>query len=588
MRARYVMLRGAVLALGAVLLVCNGPSFAQPPATVVDIENDPPRDTAAAAQQAKEVVGRKAASVTIAGPWSKYAFAVSLQAGDTLTPQAISAGMEALRDEITKTSAVSYLATFGDLYVLYISVEFLPRADSTDVDVRFIPRYVGVSLVKLGDNALPIPRWGPPPFQDVPRITKLLAPAASASYDREFGTALSGAIDSDVPLGSASKLNVTASARVSMDEPLHEASAGLGYRWGKEEGSLRAAGVSVAYDDDRLPLASGVKVSDGWSLSGQLTWKLEANTRLYLDAIARDSNERLAGDTVPENEQRARVMFESIPRSGGFLRAALWAGNSSAGGSADSTYRTTVLRAAWEKEFGVGPSQTIGLEISAGGGHIWGTAPAQNRFFGGNSAQKFLYDAAAAKTMLAMPQGPLLRSFGQGAAAIQTPDGIVGGTGFWHVNVDLTAPVAAWSSALIPDESAGIDDAEGNDLTLKQLMARQVDVTGPAFMQSALEARGVPAARARARTQEVMEEIQPAAHYIINDASLFAVKPLLLLDAAGLSAPEGSENWLAVGLGIQVTVVTAKFEAGYSRTIHGPTSGDRGAPFARLVFQRLF
>ena len=85
-----------------------------------------------------------------------------------------------------------------------------------------------------------------------------------------------------------------------------------------------------------------------------------------------------------------------------------------------------------------------------------------------------------------------------------------------------------------------------------------------------------------------MDEIKPAAHYIIDYANLFSLKPLLVVDAAGLSAPEGSENWMSVGLGLQVTVVTAKFEAGYSQTVHGPTDGKRGAPFARLVFQRLF
>jgi hypothetical protein len=45
---------------------------------------------------------------------------------------------------------------------------------------------------------------------------------------------------------------------------------------------------------------------------------------------------------------------------------------------------------------------------------------------------------------------------------------------------------------------------------------------------------------------------------------------------------------VSAGVGLQLTVVTAKFEGGYSRTLHGPTFGSRGAPFARLVFQRLF
>jgi hypothetical protein len=34
--------------------------------------------------------------------------------------------------------------------------------------------------------------------------------------------------------------------------------------------------------------------------------------------------------------------------------------------------------------------------------------------------------------------------------------------------------------------------------------------------------------------------------------------------------------------------VTAKFEAGYMRTLSGPTFGQKGNAFVRLVFQNLF
>ena len=437
----------------------------------------------------RKLPGLSVGSVEISGRWKKLASSLPLKAGSTLTPESIAAAMESLRDAMTKPSPSSYLETFGEMYVLYIGVKYSHVEGSSIVDVEFNPRYVGLSVVKMGDNTLPIPRWGPPPFASVPTIVTKLKPSALASYDHEFGTSVTGAIDTDLPLNADNKLNLAADARVSLDEPLHEAKGAVNYSWQKDEGALRAAGASVSYEDARTPLASDVKVSDGWAASGKLMWKLAANTRLYLDAIARDSNERLAASSpadvdTPENEQMARVLFERIPGAGSFLRAALWAGTSSAGGSVDTTHQTSVLRVGWEKEFSVRNSQTIGLEVLAGAGHIWGTAPAYDRFYGGNISQKFLYDGVASTTMTDMPAGPLLRSFGEGAAGIRSGGKLVGGTGFWHLNLDLTIPIAPWSEPLIPDELSDLHDEKGKELTLKQIMAVHVDMTGPALPRS--------------------------------------------------------------------------------------------------------
>ena len=45
---------------------------------------------------------------------------------------------------------------------------------------------------------------------------------------------------------------------------------------------------------------------------------------------------------------------------------------------------------------------------------------------------------------------------------------------------------------------------------------------------------------------------------------------------------------VAAGGGLQLTIVTASFEVGYMHTLSGPTFGNRGNVFARLVFQNLF
>ena len=98
-------------------------------------------------------------------------------------------------------------------------------------------------------------------------------------------------------------------------------------------------------------------------------------------------------------------------------------------------------------------------------------------------------------------------------------------------------------------------------------------------------------AEARKKAAEIIGELQPATHFIIDDASLFSVKPLVMFDAAGMAdgrAGGSSATWAAVGAGLQITIVTAKLEIGYMRTVSGPTVGSRGAFGARLVFQNLF
>jgi hypothetical protein len=134
-----------------------------------------------------------------------------------------------------------------------------------------------------------------------------------------------------------------------------------------------------------------------------------------------------------------------------------------------------------------------------------------------------------------------------------------------------------------------LEDATGRPITLKQLLQRQVDVTAPNMLAATLQSEGLTEAEAANRAREVLREITPATHYIINDANLFALKPLLMFDAAGMSNRDGlNDQWFAAGAGLQLTVVIAQFEVGYMRTLSGPTFGDRGNFFARLVFQNLF
>jgi hypothetical protein len=151
-----------------------------------------------------------------------------------------------------------------------------------------------------------------------------------------------------------------------------------------------------------------------------------------------------------------------------------------------------------------------------------------------------------------MPSGPLIRSFGEGKAGFSTfGGGLRGGNAFWHVNLNLTLPIPPMSRALIPSELTDIEDANGNPISLKQLLRRQIDITGTNMLTAALKKEGLSPGEAEKKAVGILDEIRPATSFIIDQANLFSIKPLLMFDAAGMTASgdKSRNTWLAAGGG---------------------------------------
>ena len=109
------------------------------------------------------------------------------------------------------------------------------------------------------------------------------------------------------------------------------------------------------------------------------------------------------------------------------------------------------------------------------------------------------------------------------------------------------------------------------------------------MLAATLVAQGVPSEEAQKQAEASLAEVKPAVHFLVDSASLYAIRPLLLVDAAGLSDGPNSARWVAVGAGVGITIVTARLEAGVMRTVSGPAvAGGRSAGFLRIVFQNLF
>lgn len=580
----------------------------------LDLESEdtaPPSERQAALSEARarSVYRLRVRYVKVEGRWGDRV-QLPLTPGDILTPEKVSAAMDALRAIITKPAGPTLaLRSKGEVGVLYIDVKFdtdpvvdangtAQRSDDT-VGVIFRPHYVHVALVEIGNNILPIPRSGWPTFYDhAPRWLLALNPTAGVSYDRAFGSTVSlgaaaGLFDFLPEHDERQHLELSAEGAKSLEESFYRAGAALRYAYRRDAGVFRELSLATDFEGTEEPLGLNEhkRLSGGATLGGKL--KIAPNTRLAIDAGYRRTDDRLRNvfGTIDDsaNQEVNRVLLDTIPpQVNGFLRAAVWEENSWQTNGGES-YQRIIGRVGYEKEISIAQNQTIGVEIIGGAGHASAATPAYAQFFGGNPPGQFLYDGSDAVTLRNLPSGPILRSFGENEAHLAGGGRLTnGGDTFWHVNLNVTIPIRPLSMSLIPNELTDIEGPDGL-ISIKRLLKRQINVTGPSMLRAVLKSEGMSDAEAERQARRVFQEITPATSFLIDDANVYSLKPLLMFDAAGLSDRNGrSETWLAAGGGLQLTIVTAKLEAGYMHTISGPQQGHGGNAFVRLVFQNLF
>jgi hypothetical protein len=553
---------------------------------------------AVATAAGRGVVDLRVRYVKVEGRWAGR-LALPLAAGDTLTNEKLSATLNALRAAITSRPNLDIgVRSKGEVGVLYIYVDYDMSAADGSVGVIFKPYYVDIALVEIGKNVLPVPRspWATF-YQNVPEALRAFNPMVSLTRDRAFGTAISASFGGD-PLtlfahhDSAAlnqQMDLHGEGTKSLEEDFYRATGGVNYSFQTSQPHFDEVTFSADFDGAREPLGTGERKHDAGIAALGLRMTPGPNARLYLRAGYRYSRDDFRdGETGFETEtttdaQTGRVLFDAIPAGlEGFFRVAAW---EEGAWQSDDAYQRLVIRLGYEKEIAIAPNQTVGVELVAGGGRLFGETPGYARFFGGNAPGQFLYDGVNSTTLVAMPTGPIIRSLGENEARLGNGHSTFGGKSFWHLNLNVTAPIPAWSMPLIPNE---VIDLGGTSITIKQMLRRQIDVTGPSMLAAVLQQQGMDAQQAAREAKRILQEVTPATHFIIEDANLYSIKPLVMFDAAGMSGRGTDETWLAAGAGIQLTVVTAKFEAGYMRTISGPTYGEKGNAFVRLVFQNLF
>jgi hypothetical protein len=360
---------------------------------------------------------------------------------------------------------------------------------------------------------------------------------------------------------------------------------------------------------DDQPLDVLRHVNNGLRLGGQIKLRprmgllntvfLAGSYRRSTEKVLEESGRQMIGER--ENAGSFRGLVDGRAWDG-FARAGLWFESAEATRSSVS-YRRLAGLVGFQKEFG-GGTQTLGVEAVVGGGTSWGEAPLYSRYFGGNNAASFLYDSPDAPTMTAFPVGPLLRSYGKTQTAARSATGaVVGGKSYWHANLNVAFPVPGWSRPLIPNEL--VDGGIPLNKKLEQVsintarntiadnlldgIVEELMKDDPTLTQSDAETRALPLAVAEA-DKLIEKEIGPIVRYISRRANFFAVKPLVMLDAAQLGGPDGQRRRVrfAAGGGVQLVVVIARAEFGYMKSLPSVTGEPKGNFVFRLAFQNFF
>ncbi|MEO8259587.1 MAG: hypothetical protein ABI868_19730 [Acidobacteriota bacterium] len=226
-------------------------------------------------------------------------------------------------------------------------------------------------------------------------------------------------------------------------------------------------------------------------------------------------------------------------------------------------------------------NRTLGLELNASAGQIWGPAPEHARYFAGNAGMDFLLEATDSPALPLRLAAPNLRSFGRSQA--QTAVG--GARSYWGLNLNVAFPVGRWLMPLIPRaEVVG-------DITLNELVYRQGTTSAENFLATYyenVEHRSPEAAESKAKRE--VARIEPSLRFITRRANLYSVKPLLMYDAVHLSPGEHTpgRTFHAAGGGLQLTIVVARIEAGYMWTVDRRPEDQHGNFVMRLVFDNIF
>jgi hypothetical protein len=477
------------------------------------------------------------------------------------------------------------------------------------VDVEIRPYYVRLERTRIANLILPIPRSNRPTFlKEVPRTLMAFNPGLAINYDREYGPAprVESSIDllTLKPLLAGDEVGTTQNNQLllqfwgdkSLKRSFYDSGATLSLQHTRPGKTLERIAVKGQFVASNQPSGNGKhyynsgRVGATFEVRPGLAWlgRIVAGGSYRFTGNRFFSGDGLLSEETDESAFDGRAIIDGRVADG-LVRLGVW-GNYSSPNDRSSNYRRGAAVLGYQKELPVALNQTVGLELVVGAGRAVGDVPEYARFYGGNLLSSFLYDDPNEPSLSLFPSGPLLRSFGKGQAG-----GVVGGslirgaTSYRHLNVNVTIPIPKLSRPLIPAEKVIEDDELGIGGTLKDVIKGQMN-TAQSSISVALQEQGSSFEEAEKEAEKIVREVRPAVNFIADQANIVSLKPLFMFDAAKLSVPGSTSDKtrFSAGGGLQLTIVVAKFEGGYMRTMNRLPADPKGNFVFRLVFQNLF
>jgi hypothetical protein len=561
--------------------------------------------------------GQVVRSVTVKARWLST-LKLPLKKGDILTPaklketrNAVRAAINAEKDKFDAEAINLGKLPLVDANLERTCVQKVPEATcladglaGNCVDVAIRPYALSTDPLFMGSILLPMPRSNKFTFLGkVPKPLRLLNPKFGLGSDRELGVSPSFEISSDLlsvgdVLGEepAKTRPITlmfhAAGSRSLTKSFYTSHVELSLLARQPNKHIESAALETSFAAEQQPQKDLVFRKNSLRVGGHLTFNptFGVVNRVNLSGAYRRSRNYLSGDgtrppiVTSENAYEGRALLEGRVFDG-FTRVGLWVDGGKST-SATKSYSRQVALAGYNKEVVVG-EHTIGIEALFGAGRASANTPSYALFYGGNSSRDFLYEDNDESSLVSLPAGPLLRSFGKNQAGVAVPVGPqLGGNRFQHLNLTISVPLPGLSTPLIPNEIVSEDPR----LMLRDLVEFAVNSGQESLSLSLQDDDGLSEEEADKKAAKIFGEIRPGVKYLTNHAKLYALKPLLMFDAARLArfGTGGYQTRYAVGGGLQLTVVVAKFEGGYLRTLNSVPGDQRGTVLFRLVFQNLF
>jgi hypothetical protein len=553
----------------------------------------------------------KIRSVKIKARWLPSTIKLPVAKGDDFTPANLSATREAVRKAIN-AELDKYEIEFLKLERLQlVNINFIRGCgrklpvttcqaeglgtDCVDLEVKSLA--LSSNPIFMGASLLPLPRSSSQTFlSGVPRLLRIFDPKFGMGTDEKLGAVPDFEMSTDllavdeIAEGKPAKarpveLLLKARGSKSLSEPFYTSEINLALKLKQPTTSIESLGVEASFTADHQPELKRSYLRNSLRVDGHAAFNLASGivNRVALNGGYRRSGNRLGGVSVTENSFQGNAIIDGRIFDG-FSRAGVWL----EGGKPENAeaYHRIAALIGYQKELPIG-EQTIGIEALFGAGKASRHTPEYSLFYGGNTLANFIYsEITDPATLSFLPTGPVLRGYGRNQAGFRLPSGEArGANSYHHFNLSLAIPIPSLSAPLIPDEVV-IDTPRR---TLRDLIDFAVD-TGEDALSSSFEDEGLSSDEADAKAAKVFGQIKPGIKYLTYKAKIYSVKPLVMFDEARLARIDSTnpQSRYSVGGGLELTIVIARFQAGYMHAINRFEGEKRGNFVFRLVFTNLF